>query len=254
MNYYMVIYIIYVGHYEDALAFVNIRRDQTPVVYNRRRCLEAPLPDVSFPAQAEIHGFEEEQPIDVPNDILREHDPLNFEKALMNGVAIEGNNIQREPIANSSHSISESMAINIPVTVEAEINSNKEEQSIDIPIGTREKDPLSTDEDDARIKEEDLSVFKLDEADRDEVDGILNEAVQHGEDEINDAEDVVGIVLIDPDVPNDDVDIEFIGEVIPMPMSSMRHGMIKHEDDDISGGLPYKPTVRFSMIMIFYLC
>lgn len=35
----------------------------------------------------------------------------------------------------------------------------------------------------------------------------------------------------------------FAVEQFPMPLMSMRHGIIKHENDDVSGGLAYKETV-----------
>lgn len=54
--------------------------------------------------------------------------------------------------------------------------------------------------------------------------------------------------LIAAEPPNgnlDDNEIEFIGDVVemPKPMESLRNGMVKFEDDDISGNLCYKITV-----------
>lgn len=42
----------------------------------------------------------------------------------------------------------------------------------------------------------------------------------------------------------DDVDEGFFGgDLLPMPLMSVRHGIVKHEGDDVSGGLAYKATV-----------
>lgn len=43
---------------------------------------------------------------------------------------------------------------------------------------------------------------------------------------------------------DDDDEIEFLGSTMPRPMENLRTGIVKHEDDNISGTLCYKLTVR----------
>lgn len=133
---------------------------------------------------------------------------------------------------------------NMHVTVPSRAIRNEEEPLIDAPPGLDENDPLNID--DVRIKEEDLPVFKLNEADANEVNGIMDDPpLQDTSNNENDASSSIGAANGAILAENSDDDIVFAGEVMPKPMASMRNGLIKHEDDNISGGLPYKPTVRF---------
>lgn len=107
-------------------------------------------------------------------------------------------------------------------------------------------DPLAI----AEVKEEDLTIFQLNAADRDEVDGLLDEI---------ESTELLNPTLPERNLPTDasatsstgaqsteiDDDIIFVGNEMPMPMTSMRNGMLKQENDAVSGGLPFKPTASF---------
>lgn len=187
----------------------------------------------------------------------------------------------------------------LSLPVQAEVEAPEEEQpNADLvanAVGDILNDPL--DIGNAEVKEENLAVFQLDTADRDEVIGLLEdidatnaesnnasiavenvsvvqatttpcavstgagssllENVSAANAESNNALVTAGNlsaalaaitstgVNVNPTECDDfDDDIIFDECEMPLPMASMRHGLVKHEDDDISGGLPFKTTVN----------
>lgn len=88
-------------------------------------------------------------------------------------------------------------------------------------------DPLSVPN--AEIKDEDLEVFHLDAVDRDMLNHLMD------------------------DMSDDDIICDAL--VMPLPMSTLRNGMVKQENDPISGRLPFKPLVNrhFETNLIFVL-
>lgn len=162
-------------------------------------------------------------------------------------VAYHSRRAQEEPLPDLS----------VPVCTENDSEGGEEdEHSIaelvetvnDMPLtNDMLNDPLAN----AAVKEEDLTVFQLNAADRDEVDGLLDEI---------ESTEVLNKSLPEQNLPSDtsatssagaqltteiDEDLIFVGGEMPMPMTSMRNGMLKQENDTVSGGLPFKPTASF---------
>lgn len=99
------------------------------------------------------------------------------------------------------------------------------------------------------VKEEDLTVFRLDTDDRDEVNGLMDDIVNPENVNAPNTEENVSAVTADAseigaNSTEDDDEITCDAVEMPIPMTSMRHGMIKHENDHISGGLAFKLSVN----------
>lgn len=193
------------ANFEDAIEHAEIRRAQSPVLYNAVRVLEGPLPNLELSANDEI------DPLTI-SDIKEEEivKPLNADdRNELNGLLSTDDGLLQPTGGDLAQS---------------------NENNIDQNTADNEQHALATDllSDETAASTENAGVSAPELTAEHDI-SVRNE-----------------LVAAEPPNGNlDDNEIEFIGDVVemPKPMESLRNGMVKYEDDDISGNLCYKITV-----------
>lgn len=163
---------------------------------------------------------------------------------------------------------------------EIEVNLEEEKPVVDVFENFEDisNDPLNL----FGVKEEDLVVFQLNEADRDEAEDLLKDTREDDAECTTESAAIKQPLLVAPEnttnvecdtisasientsenavnahsvvaensydagsrsIASDDDEIYCDSHVMPMLMSSMRNGLMEQDSDDISGEFPFKTTV-----------
>lgn len=246
--------------YKEALEYAKFRRSQSPVLYNEFRIFEGPFPDLEPRENEEIDPLiiKEEEIVIALNrddrnemnglledatdvDLIQPNENENDVTEPPAGSGNENENPRREIITspnaidnNGTETSERENSVDLTNEIETassenvgvEINSSTVHGSVAL-------EPLCANE---NVVRNDVILTAVDE--------IPEIPVENGN-AVRNSLAAAGTAL--PEINLETVDeIEFFGPVLemPKPMGSLRNGMVKFEDDDISGNLSYKVTVR----------
>lgn len=126
---------------------------------------------------------------------------------------------------------------------------------VEIPFGLHDG-PREHSQDDpldiynAEMKEEELEEFHLCTNDRSIVDGLLNDTSDAPASNANLFTVPQNNTAMDESEQDDDVICDEL--IMPLPMASLPHGMVKQEGDEISGSMPFATQVYISVLATFF--
>lgn len=241
------------ANFEDAIEHAEMRRAQSPVLYNEVRILEGPFPNLELSANDEtdpLSGVKEEEiVIEMNADDRNELNDL-LSTSVDSAQSIDDGRMN-DIVENSAENEQHDHMASTDDSLSGETSSSSENAGDSIH-GLRVENELSVKSIAATPPNENLELVVV----RNELVAAdsPNDDLETAATPPNENLEVVAVrnELVAAGSPNDDLEtaddeneIEFIGAAVemPKPMQSLRNGMVKFENDDLSGSLCYKITV-----------
>lgn len=231
-------------------------RPQPPALYNARRLVEEPIPEISQNAVDDENSFidpnataqnENEDPLASMNegDSQTEFGPTESEYDIENSVD-DSNSSTQNQMVNESTETNENEAEPEP-TGEPVITHD---ESVESAHGTTAQETLN--EITTVVKREHVEIFSLNRHETEQLNAILDDSDDTGE--LNYSEASTHFESSNEDENDDDVEVKMLGPEFPRPIV-IDDGLVKQENDDITGNLSFKESVSlcFALFFISYL-
>lgn len=207
--------------YEEALAYKELRRILAPALYNEKRQFEEPIPKLTpnYQSTNDRNRLPDISSIEEACVVEHSSDPANFDN---------NENVNADQSVNGFTQENPNVIATVEVASQSlGVLSNNDESSVD---------PLA---EDVCVKEEEIEFAIVDPKDLDEIRTLL-------EDDNDARADDIEKITSATNTSNEDVIFLPVESAngFPKPIGELRSGILKREDDEISGNLCFQQTVR----------